>query len=770
MNENNKGINFKYCTIENGRSFEKTNIPLSNQGIVLIQGDNGVGKSSLWDIFEAVLYGSTPDEHKKDELTKNENDATYAVCFEKNGETFNISLKRKKGKWAYEIQKDNTIITDHTYNDAVKSIPKLIGLTKSEFEGSVHLTQSSQHILIKSELSERKKYISNFFNIDDRYDQVQLAAKQESEKISEQITNLSGLSHSKQMLEAELQKLIITDIEEFRNKLNTLQKHYDKLLTKLDKTDKIISIWGEYNKYISTASFVDHPEDLIKEIEKNIVENKGKLNYIEETNQRNEQALKINRAIDELESNQKKILVRFPELETDTISIVEYSKELQQLQTIKNQNETVQNLRKELKTLPKVEELPIQQIEDQLLELQVSYQTHAQHKIAKEKGICTQCGSKFDIQDVQKEVEILVELRENINLLNEDYSTIKDRNTKVKRRKLIESHLEKIPLFSKENEKRISFLEDYIKYKKEYSEIFSGLKILSRMEITEGVNAEDIPLIKNKIQEDLNTIEGLKNCVIAQKLLPAKPKDSEESLIEIKTVLHNEIISIKNAIQNINQTMGECKNINDTHKRLTHQLDEINKKLDGLEDLKKEEFFWNKLTDAYGPKGLRIQQLEKMMDLIIQQLPVYCSILFKEKKLTFKHKVDPNNVKILACREEADEKTNEINRFQHDISSFSGGEKDLMSVSFILTLADCVPHHKKANILILDEVDAQLDADGKYRYTNQLLPMLKKKHDTIFVISHNKEVQLANIYDQVWQIEKHNHKSTIKVTHVNQYN
>jgi ABC-type transport system involved in cytochrome bd biosynthesis fused ATPase/permease subunit len=91
-----------------------------------------------------------------------------------------------------------------------------------------------------------------------------------------------------------------------------------------------------------------------------------------------------------------------------------------------------------------------------------------------------------------------------------------------------------------------------------------------------------------------------------------------------------------------------------------------------------------------------------------------------------------------------------------------------MSTSFILTLADCVPYHKKANLLILDEVDAQLTDDGKYRFTNQLLPMLRKKHDSIFVISHSKETQTANIFDQIWEIEKVNHTSTLKITRLNQ--
>ena len=122
-----KGIIFKHFHIENGRTFKKLNVPLENQGIVLIQGDNGVGKSSIWDLFEAVLYGSTPDEHKKDELTKNEHDTSLTICFEKNDDIYNVSLKRKKGKWTYEIQKNNTPITEHNFTDASKSIAKLIG-------------------------------------------------------------------------------------------------------------------------------------------------------------------------------------------------------------------------------------------------------------------------------------------------------------------------------------------------------------------------------------------------------------------------------------------------------------------------------------------------------------------------------------------------------------------------------------------------------------------------------------------------------------------
>ena len=765
-----KGIKFKHFQIENGRTFEKVNIPLENQGVVLIQGNNGVGKSSLWDLFEAVLYGSTPTEHKKDELTKNDDDATYTVSFEKNDDLYNISLKRRKGKWSYNIQKNNTQITEHSYTDAVKSISKIVGLTKAEFEGSVHLTQDAQHILIKSELSERKKYISNFFGIDDRYDQIHLAAKQEGEKIADTINKLSGLSHSKQMLETELTNLETKNVEELEAKIGTLKKHAESNTSLLNELDSDLRKWEKFTQYEEAANFSSDPEEQIKDLEKAIIETKTKLRQIEGIKNRNQQANKVNSAIDDLEKNKNVALEEYPNLLEDHLLINDYEKELQQLVSIKNQNDTVHNLRGEIKTLPTVEEIPVKKLEEQLLSLQIEYQTHAKSKIAKEKGICSECGSQFTIQDVQKEIELISELREAIDDLTEDYTVVKDRNTKVKRRKLLEEYLAKVPKFSKENRDRISFLEKYIPVKKEYAEIVSSLNILSRMEILEEVDPSNIPIIEKQMTQDKELIERLKQCQIAKSLIPSKPSRSKEELLKQKSSLHNEILNLQTQIQKETQMLGEYKNINETATRLSTQLTEINKKLGKLDELKKEEFFWGKLTDAYGVKGLRIQQLEKMVDLIIKQLPVYCSVLFKEKRLTFKHKVDANNVKILACREEIDGTTNKIkNKFQHDISSFSGGEKDLMSVSFILTLADCVPHSKKADMLILDEVDAQLDEGGKFRFINQLLPMLKKKHGTIFVISHNKEVQLANIYDQVWEIQKTNHVSTIKMTHVNQY-
>jgi len=171
--------------------------------------------------------------------------------------------------------------------------------------------------------------------------------------------------------------------------------------------------------------------------------------------------------------------------------------------------------------------------------------------------------------------------------------------------------------------------------------------------------------------------------------------------------------------------------------------------------------FWKKMVEAYGPKGLKVKHLSNIMDMVVSRMPHYANVLFQERGLTFSHSCDSDSISIIANRTMED---GEI--FSKDISTFSGGEKKRVSVALVLTLADCVPAHKRSNILILDEIDDALDAAGQYRFVNDLLPMLKRDYESVFVISHAEEVKQAAIYDQFWKVTKHHHYSTIDMQRV----
>ena len=753
------GIVFKNLIIKNGRVFDDVVIPLENQGLVSIQGDNGVGKSSIWDILEAIIYGSTPDGYKKDELTKNSEDVEYTLTAEKDGETVVATLQRKSKKWSYNILKDGKSYTDHTYYEAIKSLGGIVGLTKDEFEGSVHLTQSAQHMLIKGSLGERKDYISAFFGIDNRYDEVHLAAKNELESVVGKIERLAGLSHSRQMLDNELKNLIVKDMEPLQNKLKTLQNSLEDNSTRLQEIDTKIKTWQEFKMYEKGSLLFESPEKELQEVESLLASRQANISYATQIQEQNRKAKLNNDKLDEILNSLQNITSQYPHVVDDNTPIEDYENELSDIEMIKKQNISVSALKKELEVLPNVKEIPIAKIEDELVKLQVAYQTYLKNKSAKERGICPECGSKFNIQDVQNDLEKIKEVKEHIELLSQDYQTIKVRNQNAKRRSWALEQLKDIPDFLEIHETRINYLRHFIQILKRYRELENRSKLLSRMVIEDTGDLEKVLSDIGQLQRKKTNLE---QCIYARKMKPIPPKENEEDLLKYKADSHNQILNLKTFINTTLEAIGEYKSINESHARLTVQLKDIEGKLTEVDALKKEEYFWGKMVDAYGPRGLRVQQLEKMMDLILLQLPVYVSILFNEKNLTFKHKVDANNVKILASREVLDGKGNVVNRFEHDIGCFSGGEKDLMSAAFILTLADCIPINKRANILVLDEVDAQFDENIKFRFTNELLPMLKKKYSSIFVISHDKNVQLANIYDQIWSLSKKNHKSSIE--------
>lgn len=758
--KNSSAIRFKSLSIKNGKTFEDVVIPLENQGLVSIQGNTGVGKSSVWDILETIIYGSTPEGFKKDELTKNEDDCEYKLIMEKNDEDIVATLQRKNKKWSYDIQKGNSPRTDHTYFDAIKTITSLVGLTKDEFEGSVHLTQSAQHMLIKGSLSERKDYISAFFGIDNRYDEVHLATKKEFDKVTEKIQKLAGLSHSKQMLETELKNMDLKDIEPLQNKINSLQKSLDENVTKLTSVDTKLATLSQYTKHLPSASEYAYPEEKLVSIEDKIAALSSKLTYCNQIQTQNKIAIANNAKLDQLEFEISDVINNNLGTDLAKIPLFEYETELRDLQALKKQHQSLYSLKQEIAQIPDVKELPVARIEEELVNLQVAHQTHLKNKSAKERGICPECGSVFTVQDVRKDMEIIAEIKQNLTALSQDYNTIKTRNQNAKRRSWIMEQLKGVPDFSDQHDLRIGYLDKQITAKKKYDSLQSKLSMLTRLVVDTSMDEfGDIP---TEIQQ-LETLKvKVKNCIFSKKMLPVPPEETEETLAALKADAHHQILNLKTFISSTSQAIGESKAMREAHARLTTQLKEIETKLFALEDLKKEEYFWSKLVEAYGPRGLRVQQLEKMMDLILRHLPVYVSILFNEKSLTFSHKVDANNVRILATRELLDSDGNTKGVFQHDIGGFSGGEKDLMSTAFILTLADCIPTQKRANILILDEVDKQLDEGIKFRFTNELLPMLKKKYSSIFVISHDRNVQLANIYDQIWNITKKNHTSEIQ--------
>ena len=100
----------------------------------------------------------------------------------------------------------------------------------------------------------------------------------------------------------------------------------------------------------------------------------------------------------------------------------------------------------------------------------------------------------------------------------------------------------------------------------------------------------------------------------------------------------------------------------------------------------------------------------------------------------------------------------------YEISRFSGGEADVVSLSARVALSKMISARgsEALGFLVLDEVFGALDAD---RRRNVLLALdrLKKAFGQIFVISHVTDVQESALLDELWSVEEDpDGKSTVR--------
>ena len=757
-------IKFESLTIENGRTYKNITVPLRNQGIVSITGKNGGGKSTLWALMEVVFYGSTPSGDKRDELVKNTKDASFKTNFNKDGHDYTVSYSRVKKKWEHSIVKDLAVQDFHSRTDTSQAAATILGLTKPEFEGSIHLTQNSQHVLMDGKPAARKLYLSEFFGLDERYDQIHASAKVELGKVQEQIESLSALSYTLQAHRDELALTPQADVEPIAAEIEAMRRMLAENNAFLQSLQTKLADCKKYTLLAPQALMYADPKALYEVASAEIATIQSMLINAKKTAEHNIR-VKNNAA--------KRLILESTLKGAESIIHTTYrsgenAEEAQlAIYALRARHVQIDPARRELATLAPAEFKDLSIVENSLQHLSNELFSERKKLHAIKSGQCPECGAEHTASSVSEQAAAVAELEVLYKTATDDYGYLKQQNQIATRRTWLLSQIGDTPEWTKEYDAERNRLDALVKARSVSKECTQQLAILRGEEETlpEHPEAE----LRSKLQQlSVNQSQYL-TCWQAKEQIPAKPQWDETAIlsdIQRCNVYGNEC---NTSLLVLNQKYAECMAQNNRHASLVAKVDEIEEKLKDMPAIKSWELFWLKMVEAYGPRGLRVQKMAEIVEQILRRLPYYTSMLFDEKDMQFSYEVDASNVFIKVKRLEMDAgkggKPVE-HWFEHDISSFSGGEKRRMSVALVLTLADCVPSAKRSNILILDEIDANLDDIGQYRFANELLPALKSRYESIFVISHSEELQQAAVYDKIWKVTKKNHWSSIEMTDV----
>ena len=630
-------------------------------------------------------------------------------------------------------------------------------MTREEFQGSVHLCQNAQHTLINGKPSDRKNYISQFFGIDDRFDLIQVKAKEELQKIQEAISELDSYSYNLRMLREDFENQTFSELTKEKEELKTLGENKAKLQNSIQICMQEHAEALKYEELLPEAKKFDKVEDLIKNTKDQIASLNQKISEISSLKKQNEENEALNVSIEAYNEKLQNVLASYPDIANHAKMLDQYNNQYQNQYSLWQRWSQVKDQIEELKTykgdFKVIEE---QAVLDKIGSLKEDIAVLKSIVKACKDGLCPTCKRPYETSLLKKDQDKLSELLNSETTLKEELRQIQENNKLTNRANNLKEVVgDLLDVDGTKLSTTLKQIYDFMTVISQYNECATFLNTNKPKEI---VKIEDAGEIKAQIDSLDQKLVQYYSCLNAQEKLPVAPENSSDTIAKKKDGYGKELDEIENKVLNLNNYITSTEISNAQYSRVESQIKQLEQKLERLPDLKKQEFLFQKMVDAYGNKGLRVEHLKKIMDVVIARLPYYANMLFRESDLKFSYTCDHNNITIVAERKEGK------NTFTHDISSFSGGEKKRLSVALVLTLSDCVPANKKSNILILDEVDSNLDEEGLDLFVNRLLPILKQDYESIFVISHSDSVRKSTVYNNFWEVVKENHWSEIKMS------
>ena len=529
---------FKKLELKNFKSHANTTLNFTN-GISLIIGENGAGKSSIFEAITFALFKKSDvtnvDLVRTNKDSRDSIEMSVKLTFNVNGTDYRVERFEKKRRdsttgeaFLYKITSRDELIASKT-NNVNKEIKELLNMDSETFLNAIHIKQGEISNLIDKGAAERKKLIGKLLRIDD----LETAYKKMPE-ITKEYELIRG------RLEGQ-----ITPEDDLNDELTVLKEQKNRILGEITELDAEL-----------------------KEITK---ENDAKISEKEKLNEMKSKldALKIN--LKNEDENYEQMIKRKEELVNKHEEIVNNEKQMEELKPFCNKLQTYTDFKESL----------------------LSYNNIKRDETLKNEKIDEIIKYKNTISNEKENYEKYLELE---NKLSEFNNTMTELNSEIKANEDLESEKEKAEKNITENKDVLLQLYNDCKTTlNNYDEIdeidYDTIRLNDLEKIIEnfiGNTKKKIEEIDSQISENNNKISGLNQEI----------KSSNEPLAEIKKVENkcptcqseisedkkNELISLYNFIISDN-----IKKRNETENLINELEDKKslkNKELDDLESIK----------------------------------------------------------------------------------------------------------------------------------------------------------------------------------------
>jgi DNA repair exonuclease SbcCD ATPase subunit len=777
-------LEFLNISFNNAFTWKRGNIPLANQGLVLICGrnrdaspeigsSNGAGKSSVFELLMHALYNTTSKGIKYGGIV-NEivgKDCMIELEFKAQGHHYLVKQYRAHSTFGNKIliDRDGIDVTPHRSPDAKKYVAKIVGLSKEEFLGVVYLSQGSTHTLIEGKGAERRQYISDLFQLY-QYDQLIVAIDNRRDEFSGQLQTLeveatqlrqltdrlSGMP-SLQQLKQEC-SLLASAIERVTDQnLESQNQAVDLtvLIQKLQQREELENIGANPE----AASKLKKKQSRQRVWNKSIGSLRSLQDQITDRQGLQEKLVKLGTAP---EGN---IAVDLAKHELDAKELPGRVKQAKQRDRIK------ELIQQELKDLPnnltsdKIKNI-IDDFTNKLIDSEADFKSESSQltKLASLKDPeCPYClqpvTSEYLIPKKEELSESVEKLRIEVLKLRDDVDLHSKRQSSLEK---IDRWKDQVDLLGNDNadllSKRLNQVQEKLDQLKEaesraskFRELEGKISVLPDEDLNNVIT--DIGLLQGKLDK------------LEEEIVILNEEKTRAELLD--TLPHGSLVDTKNTLQRAKRLAVELANVlasgHDAHARCQIELQErenletdltkLQAKSDKLAILRHKDYICREVIAAL--KQLKQKRMRAILKAIQAVLPKYVGVMFSESGLRFELEEDEeeNSIDIMAHRQ--------VKGRYHKlpIKRLSGGEKKRLGVALLFTLQQVLSPSKQANLLILDEADDGLDVLGKEAFVSAL--RLLEGYSSVFVTTQNRSMAESHYFDSIWEVIKENGISTL---------
>jgi exonuclease SbcC len=205
-------------------------------------------------------------------------------------------------------------------------------------------------------------------------------------------------------------------------------------------------------------------------------------------------------------------------------------------------------------------------------------------------------------------------------------------------------------------------------------------------------------------------------------------KSSVELLDKIRNVLDQKI---SNCTTENTQLQSSITNFSITEASLQKEIILLKHQEEKCKQLEKhceQAPLISKLVNVFHTKGFRLEKIKHFTKVFEAMLNKFSPFLFMEP-FTFTINVEKRDLQIIATRSEK----------ASDVRYLSGSESRCFQLLCLISILALLPQHKRANICILDEMDAGCDENTTRMFYEHFLPELRNIVPSITVITPLKD-------------------------------